>query len=59
MERWNFPKAQCLETWVGTDDFFFCHWETEIEEDIMTTLAEYGMDENLITVTYPIFYAYR
>ena len=25
-DRWNFPKAQCIATWVGTDDFFFCHW---------------------------------
>ena len=34
-DRWNFPKAQCIATWVGTDDFFFCHWEAETEEDIM------------------------
>ena len=25
-DRWNFPKAQCIATWVGTDDFFFCHF---------------------------------
>ncbi|MBT4568520.1 MAG: hypothetical protein HOM03_05320 [Marinovum sp.] len=55
VERWDFPKAQCIATWVGTDDFFFCHWEAETEEDIMTTLSENGMDENLITVAYPIF----
>ena len=53
-DRWNFPKAQCIATWVGTDDFFFCHWEAETEEDIMTTLTENGMGENLITVAYPI-----
>lgn len=39
---------------MGIDDFFFCHWEAETEEDIMTTLTENGMDENLITVAYPI-----
>ena len=48
-------KAQGIATWVGTDDFFFCYWEAETEEDIMTTLAENGMDQNLITVAYPIF----
>ena len=39
---------------MGIDDFFFCHWEAETEEDIMTTLTENGMDENFITVAYPI-----
>mgnify|MGYP003960989869 FL=1 len=53
-DRWNFPQAQCIATWEGTDDFFFCHWEAETEEDIMTTLTENGIDENLITVAYPI-----
>ena len=21
-DRWSFAKAQCIATWVGTDDFF-------------------------------------
>ena len=54
VERWNFPKAQCIATWVGTDDFFFCHWESETEEDILTTLTEKGMDKYLINAVYPI-----
>ena len=53
-DRWSFAKAQYIATWVGTDDFLFCHWEAETEEDIMTTLTENGMDENLITLAYPI-----
>ena len=36
------------------DDFFYCHWESETEEDILTTLTEKGMDEYLINAVYPI-----
>lgn len=53
-EMYTFEKCRCVATWVGTDDFFFCHWQAETEEDIMITLTENGMDENLITVAYLI-----
>ena len=28
-----FEKCQCTGTWVGDDDFFFCQWESENEDD--------------------------
>ena len=26
--------AQCMQTWCGNDDFFYCHWIAESEEDV-------------------------
>ena len=53
-EIYTFEKCQCKATWVGTDDFFFCQWEAETSEDILTTLTERGFDEYIFTALYPI-----
>ena len=53
-DRWNFPKAQCIATWVGTDDFFFCQWEAENPEDVLSTIAAQGFDEFIFTAMYRI-----
>ncbi len=34
-----FEKCQCTGTWVGDDDFFFCQWESESEEDVLKALT--------------------
>ena len=53
-EMYTFEKCRCVATWVGTDDFFFCQWEAETPEDVLTTLTSRGFDEFLITAIYPI-----
>ena len=35
-----FEKCQCTGTWVGDDDFFFCQWESESEEDVLKALLK-------------------
>ena len=44
-----FEKCQCTGTWVGDDDFFFCQWESESEEDVLKALTSKGMDEYIFT----------
>ena len=29
-----FDKCRTVATWIGSDDFFFCHWLAETDEDI-------------------------
>ncbi|XXK35321.1 hypothetical protein ACMAY8_03495 [Rhodobacteraceae bacterium nBUS_22] len=48
----TFEKAKCLQQWMGTEDFFFCHWEAETEDDIYQALKELGSDMTLQTVVY-------
>ena len=48
-----FDKCQCLATWSGQDDdFFFCHWIAETEEDIHNALGENGLDQLVFTACY-------
>jgi|TARA_B100001093_G_scaffold437470_1_gene436396 hypothetical protein len=49
-----FEKCQCTGTWVGDDDFFFCQWESENEEDVLKALTSKGMDKYIFTALYPI-----
>ena len=37
---WKFEKCQCVATWIGNDDFFFCHWLAETDEDIHNALRK-------------------
>lgn len=48
----TFKNAKCLQRWMGTEDFFFCHWEAETEDDIYQALKELGSDMILQTVVY-------
>ncbi len=49
-----FDKCQCTAVWVGSDDFFFCQWESETEDDIHKTLSEMGADDYIFTALYEI-----
>ena len=51
-EAWTFEKCQCVATWVGDDDFFFCHWEAETQDDILAQLEELGLDNLIQTACY-------
>ena len=37
---WKFEKCQCVATWIGNDDFFFCHWLAETDKDIHNALRK-------------------
>ena len=43
-------KVKCLQTWLGDEDFWFCHWEAESEDDIHEVLAKIGADKFIITL---------
>ena len=44
--------AKCLQTWCGEDDFFFCHWIAETEQQIHDQLEAFGLDDLLTTAIY-------
>jgi len=48
----TFEKAKCLGYWVGNDDFFFCHWEAEDEQNIHDALSKMGLNEFIVTACY-------
>ena len=48
----KFEKCRCVATWIGDDDFFFCHWLAETDEDIHNALRENGLDELVFTARY-------
>ena len=54
VKKWDFEKAKCSATWVGADDFFFCQWEAENPEDVLSTIAAQGFDEFIFTAMYQI-----
>ncbi len=43
-------KAKLLQHWMGKEDFFFCHWYAESEEDIIEALGE---ETNSLILTLP------
>ena len=46
--------ATCLQTWVGNDDFFFCHWLSENEEKIYKQLEAWDLNNIVNTLIHPI-----
>jgi hypothetical protein len=40
--------AQCMQTWVGNDDFLYCHWVAECEEDVYKQLHAFELDEKVV-----------
>ena len=37
--------VKCVQHWMGTGDFFFCHWIAESEDAILDFLIEGGEDQ--------------
>ena len=35
LEFFSSERAYVIQHWRGTDDFFFCHWMAESEDDIL------------------------
>ena len=40
--------AQCMQTWVGNDDFFYCHWVAESEGDVYKQLHAFELEEKVV-----------
>ena len=40
--------AQCMQTWVGNDDFLYCHWVAESEEDVYKQLHAFELEEKAV-----------
>ncbi len=45
----NGEFAQCMQTWVGNDDFLYCHWMAESEDDVYRQLDEFGLEGNVVS----------
>lgn len=55
--------AQCMQTWCGNDDFFYCHWIAESEEDVYRQLDAFDLEgkvvNSLISEMFQFMTAYR
>ena len=47
-------KCRCVATWLGNEDFFFCHWLAETDQDIHNALKEDGTDQLVFTACYEV-----
>ena len=43
-------KAELLQHWMGTEDFFYCHWYAEDEDAIFAALENMGMNDVIVTL---------
>ena len=43
-------KAELLQHWMGTEDFFYCHWYAEDEDAIFAVLENMGMNDVIVTL---------
>ena len=50
LEMNSSKNARVLQHWAGKDEFFFCHWEAQSEDDIHEVLAKIGADKFIITL---------
>ena len=49
-EQFTNERAKVLQHWRGSDDFFFCHWFAESEDDIHKALEQGGAAGNVMTM---------
>ena len=40
--------AQCMQTWCGNDDFFYCHWVAESEDDVYRQLNASELEGKIV-----------
>ena len=40
--------AQCMQTWCGNDDFFYCHWVAESEDDVYHQLNIFELEGKIV-----------
>jgi hypothetical protein len=51
-ESFRTPKAECIQHWMGENEFFFCHWIAESEDAIFEALEANGMNNVILTLPY-------
>lgn len=49
-EFFTSEKAYVVQHWRGRDDFFFCHWIAESEDDILELLDKTGVSNTIVTM---------
>ena len=40
--------AQCMQTWVGNDDFLYCHWMANSEDDVYRQLDKWELEGKIV-----------
>ena len=40
--------AQCMQTWVGNDDFLYCHWMANSEDDVYRQLDIWELEGKIV-----------
>ena len=40
--------AQCMQTWVGNDDFLYCHWMANSEDDVYRQLDNWELEGKIV-----------
>ncbi len=40
--------AQCMQTWVGNDDFLYCHWMADSEDDVYHQLEIWELEGKVV-----------
>lgn len=50
LEFFSSERAYVIQHWRGTDDFFFCHWMAESEDDILRVLEQKGVSNTIVTM---------
>ena len=55
--------AQCMQTWVGNDDFLYCHWIAESEGDVYRQLNAFELEgkvvNSMVSEIFQFMSAYR
>ena len=41
-----------MQEWLGKEDFFFCHWEAETQDNILAQFEDLGLDKLMQTACY-------
>jgi hypothetical protein len=49
-EFFTSEKAYVVQHWRRRDDFFFCHWIAESEDDILELLDKTSMSNTIVTM---------
>ena len=55
MEGSRNENAILIQHWMGSSDFFFCHWIAESEDQIYQQLEEWGLQDLLNTLIHPMY----
>ena len=40
--------AQCVQTWVGNNEFLYCHWIANSDEDVYRQLEEFDLEGKVV-----------